>query len=214
MRRLFVLFGMALIAPAILTAQDIGVAAHLGTLGIGADVGIAAHPRVTVRVGGNFFPVNPSITVSDITYTANLPSPQFTGMVDVFLVGGLRLSGGLRISGDDAGATGEITGSVDVGNATYTAAEVGTLTAVIETNTAAPYVGIGFGNLAKPGPRFFLDAGVAFQGRPGVTFSADGTLANDPLFQAELGREAEAAEDDIELFRFYPVLSLGVAFGF
>ncbi|MDH3456226.1 MAG: hypothetical protein OER90_05240 [Gemmatimonadota bacterium] len=213
MTRLPVL-GMLLIIPTVLTAQEFGVAAHVGTLGIGADVGVAVHPRVTARVGGNFFPVNPSITVSDIKYTADFPSPQFTGMVDVFLVGGLRLSGGLRISGDDAGATGEITGSVDIGNATYTAAEVGTLTAVIETNTAAPYIGIGFGNVARPGPRFFLDAGVAFQGRPAVTFSSDGTLASDPLFQAELVREAEAAEDDIELFRFYPVLSLGVAFGF
>jgi hypothetical protein len=215
MRRLLLLIGaFSLTATSALRAQDVGAALHVGTLGLGVDAGISVNPRITVRAGGSFFPVNPSVTVSDIKYTADLPSPQFTGIVDLFLVGGLRLSGGVRISSDDAGATGEITGSVEVGNVTYTASEIGTLAAIIETNTMAPYLGIGFGNIAKSGLGFFMDLGVAFQGRPAITFEATGTLANDPLFQAELARETATVEDDIAIYRFYPVLSLGLSFGF
>jgi hypothetical protein len=47
-----------------------------------------------------------------------------------------------------------------------------------------------------------------------VALSASGTLASDPAFQANLAKERDEIEDDLEPFEFYPVLSLGIFFRF
>jgi hypothetical protein len=213
-RVLSLLSVVAVVGTSVVTAQSIGVAPHVGTMGLGADVGISVNDRVGVRVGANLFPITPSITLADIKYEFDIPSPQLTAMVDLFLVGGLRLSGGARLSTEDPGATGTLLSSVDIGNVTYTAADVGTLSAVVATNELAPYLGIGFGNIAKRGLGFILDFGLAFHGKPEAQLAASGPISTDPTFQTELQREEVAFEDDINWVRFYPVVSIGVSFGF
>ena len=84
----------------------------------------------------------------------------------------------------------------------------------VGTQAVAPYVGLGFGNVGKKGIRFFADLGVAFQGAPEVALAASGPIKDNPVFQAELAKEAASVEDDISWAKFYPVLSLGIAIGF
>jgi hypothetical protein len=201
------------IAPAA-TAQ-VGVAAHAGTMGLGADVAVSLTSRLGLRAGANIMPYTPKFTADDVDYEFNFPSPQFTAIADLFLVGGLRLSGGVRISTEDISLSGQLTSSVDIGNATYTPTEVGTLTGAVVTKEVAPYLGIGFGNVARSRIGFFADIGVALHGTPEVTLTAsEGSLASDPTFQDDLAREAQSFQDDIDWFTFYPVLSLGISFGF
>jgi hypothetical protein len=128
-----------------------GISPHVGTLGLGADVGVGFHPRVTVRVGANYIPYKPGITVSDTEWKLSLPEMQFTGLVDLKLFGGFRLTGGLRYKTSEVEATGEYTGTVDIGDSTYTGDEVGNLTGAIVTNDWSPYAGIGFGSVVKRG---------------------------------------------------------------
>jgi hypothetical protein len=182
-------------------------------MGFGADVAVSLTPRVGVRGGANIIPYTPEFTADDIDYQFNFPSPQFTAMVDLFLVGGLRLSGGVRVAGDDLSASGQLTQSVEIGDEMYSPSEVGTLTGAIETQTVAPYFGFGFGNVALSRVGFFADFGIALHGTPEVTLTAsEGSLASDPMFRADLDREAQSFEDDIDWYTFYPVLSLGVSF--
>ena len=134
-------------------------------------------------------------------------------MLDLFLVGGLRLSGGARIAASDLSASGQLAQSVEIGDEIYTPSEVGTLTGAIVTQTVAPYFGIGFGNVALSRVGFFADIGFALHGSPELTLTAsEGSLASDPAFGADLDREAQSFEDDIDWYTFYPVLSLGVSF--
>ena len=205
------------VAPSLGHAQGIGLLAHAGSLGLGGDVAISLNRYLGIRGGGNFFPMDFDINISDIDFTFDLPSPQFTATLDLFPTGGgLRISAGVLFSNNDLTIEGDLTGSVDIGDATYGAAQVGTLTGAILTKDASPYVGIGFGNPARSTFGFFLELGVAFKGEPEVTLEADGPAASLPAFQADLERERRDAEDDpwINVFRYYPIVSMGFSVGF
>ncbi len=215
MRRFASLLLTLSFAMAPMASGQIGVAAHAGTMGFGADVAASLTTRLGLRAGINITPYTPKFTADDIDYEFNFPSPQFTALADLFLVGGLRLSGGVRISTEDLSLSGQLSNSVDIGGTTYTPAEVGTLTGAIVTKEVSPYFGIGFGNVARSRIGFFADIGVALHGSPEVSLTAsEGSLASDPTFQADLAREAQDFEDDIDWFTFYPVLSFGISFGF
>jgi hypothetical protein len=54
--------------------------------------------------------------------------------------------------------------------------------------------------------------GVLLQGSPKVDFSADGLIADDAGFIAELKREEANAEKDLEAFQVWPVISVGVSY--
>lgn len=46
-----------------------------------------------------------------------------------------------------------------------------------------------------------------------MVVAVNGPLAFDPGFQAALDPEIQAFEDDVAVFRFQPVLYVGVSFG-
>ncbi len=213
MKRISCVVGLAVTITALPTAAQVGVAAHVGTMGLGADVAVSLSPRGSLRGGANFVPYTPEFTADDIDYEFNFPSPQFTALVDLFLTGGLRLSGGVRIAPDDLSASGQLFFNDTATTEIYTPTEVGVLTGAIETQKVSPYFGIGFGNVALSRVAFFADLGIALHGSPEVTLTAsEGSLAGDPAFQSDLNQEAQSFEDDIDWYTFYPVLSFGVSF--
>ncbi|HEX9691305.1 MAG TPA: hypothetical protein VGA22_04325 [Gemmatimonadales bacterium] len=199
-------------------AQSVGVGVKLGTLGIGGDLGVQLHQRIGVRGGIGFTPYTPAFTISEIKYTVDLPSPQITGMLDLFLVGPLRLTGGILVSTPDVIVNADLTGSTtqaDVGGQTFTGSDVGVLTGVIINKDLAPYAGIGIGRVGGKGFGFFMDIGVAFQGKPTVDLSASGgTLAGDPIFTAALDAEEGLVADAVDLVKYWPVVQLGFRYGF
>ncbi|HEX9727289.1 MAG TPA: hypothetical protein VGA37_02145 [Gemmatimonadales bacterium] len=192
------------------TARTMGVgfAIHAGSLGVGADVAFSPTERINLRAGGNFFPFGIDITASGIAYSFDLPGPQFTGMVDFFLTGAFRLSGGAMIT-DAFTASATPAQSETIGGTTYTPAQLGTLTAAITTRDIAPYLGIGIGNVARSKVGFFMDLGVVFQGSPKVALSSTGAVS-----AVDLSAEVAEFEDDISIFNVYPLLSLGFSIGF
>ncbi len=225
MRWLHVLLGLAVaaIVPAAGHAQtgngeklQIGIAPHISTMGVGVDVAAAAHPRVNLRGGANVFPIDFDVEASDVDLSINFPSPTFTLLVDLFPAGGFRLTGGILISPNDFSGEARVTQSVEIGNNFYSASEIGSLTASIVTRDIAPYIGIGVGNVASRGAGFFFDLGLAFKGSPEVQYTATGPIASTPEFQADLNLESQDVEEDsfIEIFAYYPVISLGFSIGF
>ena len=90
------------------------------------------------------------------------------------------------------------------------------MTGNIDFNEVAPYVGLGWGTPFGKEARWTImfDAGVMFQGSPNVDLSANGTLANNSAFAADLEREKNNLKDDLDTYRFYPVVSLGLAYRF
>ena len=206
-------FGVAaVVVPGEASAQ-VGFTANAGTLGVGADVAVSLSPMFGVRGRASFQPWEPTYTVDEVEVTAQMQSPNFSAFLDFTPFGtSIRLVGGVVRFGSNIEVVGVPLEPVDVNGVTYEPSQIGTLTGVILTKEVAPYAGIGFGN---PMGRFGLvvDLGVAFQGRPELQVSADGPFANDPQFESNLNVEVQQAEEDLESFRFFPVISLGLSIG-
>lgn len=207
----------ALIAAAVLVgparAQDAGLAIHAGSMGVGIDGVVMVHPQVGVRAGANYFPFDISYNSSGIDYNLDLPSPQFLLVADLYPTRSFRVSGGLMISSANFELTAKLHGPVDIGGTTYTPAQVGSLTGVLETRDVSPYIGIGFGNPAASRVGLLFDLGVAFHGNPKAGLSADGPVDVLPSFQQDLDQEAQKIQADVENYIVYPVLSIGVSIG-
>ena len=206
-RALCLLVSLALAAGASHTEAQVGVSVHGGSLGVGVDIGYAVHPRVTLRAGGNVFPFKVDITASDIEYAFDFPSPQLTATVDLFLVGNLRFSAGAVYSPNSFSISATPSTSTTIGGVTYTAAQIGSLTGSFVTNKLAPFVSFGWGNIARSKFGIFFDLGLSFRGSPSVELAASGAVA-----QVDLTAEAAEFEDDISVFKYYPIVTLGFSF--
>ena len=203
------------VSPLPAHAQGAGIAFHVGTLGVGADIAAAFGSHIGLRSGFNFFPTDIDATVSGIPYQIDFASPTFTLVLDLYLLGPLRLSGGGVFSPDDIVLAGEITGPVDINGTVYSPAQVGIITGTILTNELSPYAGIGLGNPGRSKFGFFLDLGVAFHGTPGFTLEAVGGSASTLLqFQSDLAAEAQSIRDDLSNIIVYPVVAMGFSIGF
>ena len=208
------LFVLAIAAfPGFLMAQGgIGVAGHVGTMGVGVDAAISPAPGIGLRAGANIMPVEINGAFSDVDFTVNLQSPQMTAMIDLYPFGGFRLSGGLRYSSSNIELSGDVDQAIDLGGTSY---NLDSLVGTIMTPDIAPYVGIGFGNPTKRGLGIFIDLGVAYQGAPELDLDAFGNATTLPGFATNLEEERLDIEDALSTyFRFYPVISLGLSIGF
>ncbi len=217
MKKIFCIPIVAAIAvsPLPVHAQGAGIAFHVGTLGVGADIAASFGSRIGLRSGFNFFPTDIDATVSDVDYQIDFASPTFTVMLDLYLLGPLRVSGGAVYTTDDIVLAGELTGPVDINGSIYSPAQVGILTGTILTNELSPYAGIGLGNPGSSRFGLFLDLGVAFHGTPGFTLTAVGGSANTLLqFQSDLAAEAQSIRDELVNITVYPVVTLGFYIGF
>ena len=203
------------VSPLPAQAQGAGIAFHVGTLGVGADIAAAFGSHFGLRSGFNFFPTDIDAKVSGINYQIDFASPTFTAMLDLYLLGPLRVSGGAIYTTDDIVLAGELTGPVDINGSTYSPTQVGIITGTILTNELSPYAGIGLGNPGRSKFGFFLDHGVAFHGTPGFTLTAVGGSASTLLqFQADLAAEEQSIRDDLANITVYPVVTIGFYIGF
>ncbi len=197
----------------------LGVTARVGTLGLGVDVAKSFSPQFSGRLGFNFGSVNSSRTESGVSYDAklNLSSVQLLGDYHPF-GGGFRITGGLLSQSNKFAVTGkpDANGTYTIDNTTYNANQVGSLTGEYQYgNSIAPYLGIGFGQPANEGFGFNADLGVMFTGSPKVSLSASNpTFNNDSTTRAGLDRQERQTENDLKGFNVYPVLSVGVSYGF
>ncbi len=195
----------------------LAIAGKASTLGFGGELTTGITSNVNARVGVNTLDMDFDDKFDDVEYDAGIDFFSVSALVDWYVFNNnFRISGGV-ISMDhkvDIDATPTV--SEEIGGVTYTAAEIGTLSGDIEVDDLAPYVGVGWGDPINSGRRWgiYCDLGVAFTNAPDVDLSANGTLASDSTFQANLARERKDIEDDVDALRFYPVLSLGLYYRF
>lgn len=197
-------------------AGSFGVGVTAGTLGIGPEVNFRGD-NFGVRASATFFNMSRDVESDGIEYEGDLKLRSFGGSVDFYPgVGGFRISPGLRISNNrvELKATPAATTTVQVGDVTYTGAEIGTLTGEIKPNKLAPTLTVGYGGGKGAGVYFGIDAGVMFQGSPEVKNLRRSSAIPVPGIDAEIAREAAEIEDDINNFKIYPILQLGLGFRF
>jgi hypothetical protein len=103
--------------------------------------------------------------------------------------------------------TPEPGGSYNIGNGSYTSAQIGTLTGKVSHHVGAPYFGVGWDFLRNKNLGFTIDAGAYYRNDPDVWLSSTGTVS-----AADLALEAQNIKDDT--LTFVPVVKLGLLFRF
>jgi hypothetical protein len=137
-------------------------------------------------------------------------------MLDLYpFGGGFRLSAGLRNNKNRIDLAGTPTTNVEIGEITYTPAQVGTLSGTVHTKKSAPTFSLGYGGKLAKGFTFGFELGVMMQGSPKIeNLTATGTLASNQAFQQQLALEEQRAEDDADDFKLWPVIQIGLAYRF
>jgi hypothetical protein len=217
---LFILMNFGLARAAEFYEQDTGsfaLGVKVGTLGAGLEGTARINSSINARLGVNVFEYDYSGTEDDIKYDFDLELLSVSTLFDWhpfgnifrFTIGGLYNQNSLDMTANPAG-------SYSIGDTTYTPGEVGTLTGELDFEDFCPYIGIGWGNAVDKNKQwsFSFDLGVIYQGEPSVNLSATGTLSGNAAFQANLAREQQNLEDELEDFQFYPVVSFGISYSF
>lgn len=210
-----------------------GVGVKVSTLGAGVEAAFKVIPHLNIRGGFNDFSYSDTINTNGFSANANLVLRSVEGHVDYFLIGPLHISGGALFYNDNnANGSLSVTGgdSFTLNHVTYYSDPTNpvTGTAVLGLNKAAPEVTLGVGNLV--GRHHFsvnLEAGVVFQGSPSVGMNLAGTActsspcvdgvntinaATDPGLQSNLTAQRQTYVNDLKVFKYYPIISLGFSF--
>jgi hypothetical protein len=198
----------------------LGLSARVGTLGIGVDVSKSLTSQLNGRLGFNFGNVNLNRTDSGINYDSqlNLSSIQLFGDYYPFTSSNFRLTGGLVAQNNKFTVTSKsnANGTYTIDGTQYQATDVGTLNGEFKyANSIAPYLGIGLGNSTREGFGFNADLGVMFTGSAKVALNASNpAFNNNPTTRSAIDNQSRQTENDLKGFNVYPVLSIGISYGF
>lgn len=200
-----------------LSMPGVGVGVTGGTTGIAAEVKANPLPssRLLVRGSYNFAEFSGDFESDGIQYDGDFTLSNLGAFADLAPFGGpFYISGGAYIGKKEADLLATPASNVVIGGTTFTPADVGSLIGKAEFNDVAPYAGIAFDNFANSigGWSFNARAGVMFVGSADVNLtSANGLLSTDPVLLDELRQEIESIEDDASDYKYYPVVTLGIA---
>jgi hypothetical protein len=184
-----------------------------GTLGFGGELATGVTSDINARLGLNTFDADFDDEFDDVEYDIGLDFSSFSALIDWHVFSdSFRVTGGFLSLNHELDLDATPTVSQEIGGTIYQPSDIGTLSGDVEVDGIAPYIGIGWGNPLDRKKKwgFYCDFGVAFTDSPDVSLSANGTLASDPAFQADLAEERDEIEDYLEPFEFYPVLSVGL----
>ena len=199
-------------------AQDrVAASVEVSTLGPGAKLAVNLTDNFNLRFGGNGFTYHYTGKESNIDYKIDLKWMSFPVVVDWFpFKQGLKLTGGIVVNENKVDLTARPAVSYKVGDTVYTADQAGTLSGDIKFKTIAPYAGLGWGNAFGSSLHWSwgVDAGVMFHGKPKLNLTANGTLASNSTFAADLEREKDNVRKKIDKYQYYPVLAVSVTYKF
>ncbi len=200
------------LAPATASAQSISVG--VGTQGFNAEVGLDFGEQFGVRASGNYFSMSKDVDGDDVNYDGDLRLQSIGLLGDFYpFQNGFRFSGGVYLNRNKVDITATPTGNVEIGGTTYAPAQVGNLSGDIKFNDISPYAGLGYtSSRGVPGLSFVADAGVMFQGGGDVTLISTGSANTSPGFAADLEQERLDIQDDVDNFKYYPVVRIGIAY--
>lgn len=194
---------------------SIGVGAGL-TQGTGFEVGYQISDKVGVRAVSYSGELSQTETMDGINYNIALKTKTPGVMLDFYPTdgGSLRLTVGAVDNGNSLSATASAASSYTIGGTLYTAAQVGSLKSEVAFEGITPYLGLGYRMFATERLSIDFDAGLLIGSAPGVTMTADGTLANDSAFMAELEAERKSLEGDLSSFKYMPMAKIALTYKF
>lgn len=203
-------------------AADFGVYAKGGTLGVGGGVGVGLTDTLRFRAGYTALKISKDISQTDIDYSGDLKLGGGEAMLDWHpFHGSFRVTAGLTLNRNEITADAEPTnGTYELNGNTYLASEIGTLDGEVDFKSTAPYLGVGWGDVIDKDGRFsfIADIGVLFQGNPDANLNVNCGPAVPALecarIRADVDEEERELQDDAHDYKFWPVVSVGVAYRF
>ena len=186
-------------------AHAAGIGVRAGTTGIGADVAWSIAPTLSARIGYSALDWNRDVSTDRVSYDGKLKLSNLNTFLDLHPLGPLfRVTGGLIFNDNRYDVHGDLQGGSVSGN-------------VKPGRSAAPYLGIGWGDVSGAGVNFYADLGIMFQGSPRAHLNADcaGLSASAcSSLQSQVAAEQQRLEDKLKDFKYYPVANIGITIGF
>jgi len=204
-------------APALAGDGTLAAGVTAGTLGVGPELSLRPMEQLGLRANLNWLSFSRDEDVDDIDYHGDLGLLSIGAMADWYpFDGGFRISAGARWNGNEIDLSARPSDDVTIGSTTYTPAEIGRLTGTVEANPIAPLLTIGYGGDLGRGFTLGAEVGVMYQGTPEIKNlrARDGLLEGDPGLLADLEDEEERIEDEVDSYRFWPVLQVMVLYRF
>jgi hypothetical protein len=211
----------------------VGVQIKAGFAGIGIDVATPLAQHFNLRASGSFVPFNAGYYIDGLTLDGQVRFRSATASLDWYpFHNGFRMSPGVTLyNGNSLNGTLSVPGgqSFDLGDGTYTSSPTDPVHGVGSMSfgrRTAPSFTVGWGNMIpRSGGRFSMPFEVGFQyiGAPKINFKLMGTacdnqgcdsIATDPGTQADLQQELTDINNQITPLRFYPIISIGLAWAF
>lgn len=216
----------------------IGVQVKAGFSGIGADIAVPLAQRINLRVGGAVFQYSGSYVIDGITINGEAKFRTLNAAIDFFpFNNSFRISPGYTVyNGNNLNAAAGVAGgqNFDLDDVTYTSElndPVHGSASMTFGNRKAPSLTMGWGNMIPRKANTHLSVpfefGFQYIDDPkiglnlagtvcsnGGTVSGCGQLESDPIAQYNLAKEEDTLNTDIHPLRFYPILSIGVAWSF
>ncbi|WP_303900854.1 hypothetical protein [Thiohalomonas denitrificans] len=200
--------GLLVAAPTMAeTVNGWGAGTRLSSLGYGFEVTKFLTPQLTARAGVNTFSHSDTRTEGDITYDADLSLRSANLLLDWHpFENGFRMSVGYLFGNNELDLKSQSTGTVTVGNNEYPL-DGGYVNGTAEMGGGA-FVGVGYSRAGRSGWSFTADLGVVMQGSPDVSLTSN--VAGDE----DLRAEERELESDLDEFDRYPVVGIGISYGF
>ncbi|MDC7675295.1 hypothetical protein [Asticcacaulis machinosus] len=202
------------VAPIAAQAVELDyVGARVSTLGLGAEVGVEVNPLITVRGIINKFDYSYDDTLDGVKYEGDLKLGSVGAQVDLKVFPGFYVTGGYYANDNKLDLRGTPTGNTEIGDTTFTPSQIGTITQNTKFSKGVPYLGLGVRQGIGP-VELNLEAGAFMQGAAKVSLASNGSLASDPTFMSELAKEQSRLEDELDDFKVYPALNVGLRMKF
>ncbi|MGE0392135.1 MAG: hypothetical protein AB7I25_02945 [Vicinamibacterales bacterium] len=220
-------------AAAQTSSPKAGVAFKFGVLGAGVDVAVPVGSRVNIRGGFSGLSLSHEFEDDGLILDASLKLRSASAHLDWFpFGGGFHLSPGVMLyNGNELDATvrAEPGRTFDLGNESYRSNPADPVTgrASVVFKRVAPSLMMGWGNVV-PRTKWWsipFELGVVFSKAPTATLGLTGSVcdpsgvncrsvASDASVQADVRTQEADINDAIDVLRFIPVFSIGVAFSF
>lgn len=195
--------------------DDLWFGVRAGTQGLGLEATWRPVPYLDLRVGGSRYDYDTTRTEAGIEYDLDIDLSTFYATANLRMpLSPFRVTAGIVSNGNEGRFLSLDSSTYEIGDTTFTAAEVGTLSGKVGFDSLAPYAGVGLDFRVFDTFGLHFDAGVMYQGAADVSLGASGPIAGDASFQQELERERVALEDEFEDYKLYPVLAASFSFNF
>lgn len=196
-------------------AEGHAIGLKAGVLGLGLEYTHELSERIALRAGINGSQIGLDGEESGIDYDFDLVWESLSIAVDFHpLTTALRVTGGLLRNDNRLEAVSRSSGNVTIGDDTYTAAEIGTLTGRFGFDDTALFAGVGWDWSKRKRVGMSLDLGLLDQGAPSVRLRGSGTAFGNPAFEADIAAEEAQLAEDLDDLDLLPYLTLGLVIRF